>query len=87
MKKLDILMKDGHLSEKRTLAKVKKGLFWDDKTKSMRMVVRQWQRCQLAKSLRNIKSGIEEMKNIHVYDLFYRVALNTMGPCLKLKWK
>ncbi len=67
-------MKDGHLSEKRTLAKVKKGLFWDDKTKSVRMVVRQWQRCQLAKGLRNIKLGIE-------------VAPDTMGPCLKLKWK
>jgi hypothetical protein len=24
--------------------------------------------------------GIEEMKSIPVYDLFYKVALNTMGP-------
>jgi len=63
-------MKDGHFSEKRTLAKVKKGFFWDDRTKSVRMVVRQWQCYQLAKSSRNIRSGIEEMKNIHVYDLF-----------------
>jgi hypothetical protein len=27
-----------------------------------------------------MKSGIEEMKNIPICDLFYRVALDTTGP-------
>jgi hypothetical protein len=40
------------------------------------MVVRQCQRCQLAKSSGNIRSNIEEMKIIPIYDLFYRVALD-----------
>jgi hypothetical protein len=49
------------------------------------MVVRQCQRCQLAKSLRSIKSDIEEMKSIRVCDLFYRVALDIAGPLPETK--
>jgi hypothetical protein len=40
------------------------------------MVVKQCQRCQLAKSSRSIKLCVEEMKNIPIYDLFYKVALD-----------
>jgi hypothetical protein len=75
----------GHFSEGRTLVEVKKTFFWHDKTESMRMVVRQCQRYQLAKSSRSIISGIEEMKNIPVYDLFYKVALDTAGPLPETK--
>jgi hypothetical protein len=75
----------GHFSEGRTLAKVKKRFFWHDKTESMRMVVRLCQCYHLAKSLGSIRFGIEEMKNIPVCDLFYRVALDTIGPLPKTK--
>jgi hypothetical protein len=75
----------GHFSEGRTLAKVKKRFFWHDKTESMRMVVRLCECYHLAKSLGSIRFGIEEMKNIHVCDLFYRVALDTIGPLPKTK--
>jgi hypothetical protein len=35
--------------------------------------------------LGNIRSGIEDMKSIHVCDLFYRVALHTARPWPKTK--
>ncbi len=75
----------GHFSEGRTLAKVKKRFFWHDRTKSIRMVVKQCQCCQLAKSLGSIKSGVDEMKSILVCDLFYMVALDIAGPLPETK--
>jgi hypothetical protein len=35
----------GHFNEGRTLVEVEKRFFWHDKTKAVRMVVRQCQRC------------------------------------------
>jgi hypothetical protein len=52
----------GHFNEGRKLVEVKKRIFWHDRTKSTRMVVKQCQQCRLAKSSRNIIFGIEEMK-------------------------
>jgi len=75
----------GHFNERRTLAEVKKRFFWHDRTKSLRMVVRQCQRCQLAKSSGNFSSSIEEMKSNHVCDLFYKVALDTSRPLPETK--
>jgi hypothetical protein len=54
-KKKQVLVKNiheeiRHFSEGRTLVKVKKRFFWHDRKKSMRMVVRQCQHYQLAKS-------------------------------------
>ncbi len=42
--------------------------------------MRQCQRYQLAKNSGSIRLGVEETKNILVYDLFYMVALDTVGP-------
>ncbi len=47
--------------------------------------MRQCQCCQFAKSLGSIKLGVEEIKNIFVYDLFYKVALDTTRPLLETK--
>ncbi len=47
--------------------------------------MKQCQGYQLAKSSRNIRSSIEEMKSIHVYDLFYKVALDIAGPLPETK--
>ncbi len=52
----------GHFSERKTLAEVKKRFFWHDKIEFVRTMVRQCQRCQLAKSSGSIRSDIEEMK-------------------------
>jgi hypothetical protein len=75
----------GHFSEGRTLTEVKKRFFWHDRIKYIRMVVKQCQRYQLAKSLGSIKSGVKEMKSILVCDLFYRVALDIVGPLPETK--
>ncbi len=81
----DIHEEIGHFSEGRTLVEVRKRFFWHDRTEYVTMVVRQCQHCQLAKSLGSIRLGIEEMKNILVCDLFYRVALDIVGPLLETK--
>jgi hypothetical protein len=49
----------GHFSEKRTLAKIKKRFFWHDIIETMKMVVKQSQRCQLAKNSRSIRLSVE----------------------------
>jgi len=48
-------------------------------------MVRQCQCYQLAKNSINIRSNVEEMKNILMYDVFYRVALDIVGPLLQTK--
>ncbi len=47
--------------------------------------MKQCQRYQLAKSLGNIKSDIEEIKTIPICDLFYTVALDNVGPLPETK--
>ncbi len=47
--------------------------------------MKQCQRCQLAKNSGSIKLGVEEMKNIFIYDLFYMVALDTTRPLPETK--
>jgi hypothetical protein len=49
------------------------------------MVVKQCQHCQLAKNSRSIRLGVEEMKNILVYDLFYKVTLDIAKPLPETK--
>jgi hypothetical protein len=79
MKILDISMKEGHW------LRLRRDFFAMKKQKYVRMVVRQCQHCQLAKSLENIRSGIEEMKSILVCDLSYNVALDTTRPLPETK--
>ncbi len=81
----DIHEEIGHFNEGRTLAEVKKNFFWHDRIEFVRMVVRQCQCYQLAKSPRNIRLSNEELKDILVCDLLYRVALDIIGPLPKTK--
>jgi hypothetical protein len=71
-----------HFSKGRTLAEVKKRHY---KIETMRVVVKQCQRCQLAKNSGSIRLGVEEMKNIPIYDLFNRVTLDIARPLLEIK--
>jgi hypothetical protein len=73
----------GHFGEMWTLAEVKKRFFWHDKTKSIKKFIRICEKCQLAKQSRNMKFDIEEMKSIHICDLFYHVAMDIIGPLPK----
>jgi hypothetical protein len=73
----------GHFGAMWTLAEVKKRFFWRDRTEVVKKFIKACEKCQLAKQFKNIKSGIEEMKSIPICDLFYCVAMNTIGPLPK----
>jgi hypothetical protein len=47
--------------------------------------VRMCQWCQMVRKMGSIFSEDEELKNIHVWKLFYRVALNTTRPLPETK--
>jgi hypothetical protein len=38
----------------------------------------------MLKKINNIKSEIEDFKSISIWDQFYKVALNTIGPLLEI---
>ncbi len=67
----------------RTLVEVKKRFFWHDKIESIKKFIKICEKCQLAKQSRNMRFGIEKMKNILVCDLFYHVAMDIVGPLPK----
>jgi hypothetical protein len=75
----------GHSGEQRLLAEICRRYFWHCCTEDVKSVVRSCQQCQLVKSEGNIRSRDERLKNIHVCDLFYRVAMDTAGPLPETK--
>jgi hypothetical protein len=75
----------GHFGEQRTLAEVQRRYFWHNRTEDVKAVVRGCQQCQLVRSLGIIRSGDEQLKSIHVCDLFHRVTLDTTGPLPETK--
>jgi hypothetical protein len=75
----------GHFGEHRTLAEIRRRYFWHSRTADVRVVVRECQQCQLAKSSGSVRSGDEHLKSIPVHDLFYRIALDTAGPLPETK--
>jgi hypothetical protein len=77
MKKSDIL------GAMRTFAEIKKRFFWHDNIEAVKKFIRASEKCQLAKQFGNMRSSIEEMKSIPICDLFYRVAMDTVGPLPK----
>jgi hypothetical protein len=64
----------------RTVAEEKKKFFWHDKTKFVKKFIRIYEKCQLAKQSRDMRFGIEEMKSIPIYKLFYHVVMDIVGP-------
>ncbi len=70
----------GHFGEQWTLVEIRRRYFWHNWTTDVKAVVRECQQCQLVRSSGSIRSGDEQLKNIPVCDLFYRVALDTAGP-------
>jgi hypothetical protein len=51
----------------------------------VKAVVKMCQQCQLVKSVGNSRSRDEQLKSIPVYDLFYKIALDTAGPLPETK--
>ncbi len=75
----------GHSGEQRLLTKICRRYFWHNQTEDVKSVVRSCQQCQLVKSEGSIRSGDEQLKSIPIYDLFYRVALDTAGSLPETK--
>jgi hypothetical protein len=75
----------GHFGKQKTLAKICRRYFWHNRTEDVRTIVRMCQQYQLVRSTGSIRSKDEEMKSIPVCELFYRVALDTVGPLPETK--
>ncbi len=61
----------GHFGEQRTLAEIRRRYFWHNRTADVKAVIRGCQQCQLVRSSGSIRSGDEQLKSIHVCDLFH----------------
>jgi hypothetical protein len=72
----------GHFGEKETLVEIKH-YYWHNQTKDVKVVVSLCQQFQMVKKVGNICFKYEELKNILVCELFYKMAL--AGPFLKNK--
>jgi hypothetical protein len=72
-----------HFGAMRTLVEIKKRFFWHDRTEAVKKFIRACEKCQLARQFGNMRSSIEEMKSIPICDLFYRVAMDIVGPLLE----
>ncbi len=75
--------KIGHFGKARTFFEIKQWFFQHDKIDFVKEFVKACDKCQLAKQTNKLKFGIEGMKSILVYDLFYHVTLDTVGPYLR----
>ncbi len=75
----------GHFGEQRTLVEICRRYFWNNRTECVKAVVKMCQQCQLVKSVGNSRSRDEQLKSIPVYDLFYKIALDTAGPLPETK--
>ncbi len=69
-----------HFGAMQTFVEVKKKLFWHDKIEAIKKFIKACEKCQLAKQYGNMRFGIEEMKSFLICNLFYHVALDTIGP-------
>jgi hypothetical protein len=49
--------------------------FWCDKIEFVRQIIHKCGHCQMVQEFESIGSRIEDLKNISVYDLFYKVVL------------
>jgi hypothetical protein len=75
----------GHFGEQKTLAEIYRRYFWHSWTKDVKTVVRVCKQCQMVRSMGSMRFENEEMKSIHVCELFYWVALDTTWPLPETK--
>jgi hypothetical protein len=70
----------GHFGEEKTLAEI-----WHNRTEDVKNVVKVCQQCKMVRKMGSIRSKDEELKSIHVCDLFYRIVMDTARPLLETK--
>jgi len=73
----------GHFGKARTFFDIKQWFFWHDRIDVVKEFVKACNKWQLGKRTNNLKSGIEGMKSISIYDLFYHVTLDITRPLPK----
>ncbi len=74
----------GHLNERCTWYEISRSYFWHNRTETMHEVVQiSCKHCQLANCTCIMPSSMEELHNIPLCELFYRVPLDTL--CKKLR--
>lgn len=55
----------------------------DNKIEQVRAIVKACKECQLVRQTGSIRSNVEDLKNIPICDLFYKVAFDTTRPLPK----
>jgi hypothetical protein len=75
----------GHSGEERLLTEIYRRYFWHCRIEDIKSVVKSCQQCQLVRNEGSVRSGDERLKSIPIYDLFYRVAIDTAGPLPETK--
>jgi hypothetical protein len=67
----------GHFKKQKTLAEICWRYFWHSRIEDVKTVVRMCQHCQMVRKVGSIRSENGKLKNIHVCELFFRVAMDT----------
>ncbi len=80
---MDLHNEIGHFGERKTLAEITKCYFWHKRIEKVKDVVQSCKQCQLVKRMSSIKFEREELKNISIWDQFYKMALDTVKPLLE----
>jgi len=75
----------GHSGKQKTLVEICRRYFWHNRTEDVKRVVRMCQQCQMVRKVGNICCEDEELKNISICKLFYRVVMDIAGPLLETK--
>ncbi len=75
----------GHFGEQRTLVKICKRYFWHNRTQDVKIVVKLCKQCQMVRKVGNILFEDEELKCIHVYEPFYKIVMDIVGPLPETK--
>ncbi len=73
----------GHFGAMRTLAEVKKRLFWHDKIEVIKKFNNACDKCQLTKQFGNMRFGIEEMKIFPFVICFIVLHWTLLSHCQK----
>jgi hypothetical protein len=82
---MDIHNEIGHFGEGKTFTKVKTWYFWHNMMELVKEVVHTCKNCQLVKRTGSVRLEHVQLKNIPIWDQFFKVAFDTVGPLFETK--
>jgi hypothetical protein len=77
---LEMHVENRHFGKQRTLVEIYKRYYWHNRTAQVRANVKACKECQLVRQIGSIMSNVENLKNIPICDLFYKITLDIAGP-------